>query len=362
MADQIDRRKFLARGARTLTGAAALGVAGPRLFEGSRLAHSPSAGVKPGSLGALAMVGAWVPDVETGGEYIADTEGYWKQLGFSSVDIIPSGPNAPPQEVTVETGRALYGLSSLDATSAAIVKGFGLAVIGAEYQKSPFCVMSAASKPIKTPHDMIGKKIGVGSSNDQVWSEFLKVNHISPSQVTTVPVSFDPTPLTQGTVDGWWSFITNEPIELALKGFKTYTFLVQDWGLPEISTIFITTKTALVSARAKLKAALIGEIMGWKKALTDPALAAKLAVKRGQGLTYEAELLQSYAQNKLIVPPGKAPNGLFYISPLAQAQGVHTVGLGGTKVTPKEVFDLSLLDEIYAQYPGLKAVPKPNYG
>src|ERR1035438_4867722 len=126
MADQIDRRKFLARGARTLTGAAALGVAGPRLFEGSRLAHSPSAGVKPGSLGALAMVGAWVPDVETGGEYIADTEGYWKQLGFSSVDIIPSGPNAPPQEVTVETGRALYGLSSLDATSAAIVKGFGL--------------------------------------------------------------------------------------------------------------------------------------------------------------------------------------------------------------------------------------------
>ena len=174
MADQIDRRKFLARGARTLTGAAALGVAGPRLFEGSRLAHSPSAGVKPGSLGALAMVGAWVPDVETGGEYIADTEGYWKQLGFSSVDIIPSGPNAPPQEVTVETGRALYGLSSLDATSAAIVKGFGLVVIGAEYQKSPFCVMSAASKPIKTPHDMIGKKIGVGSSNDQVWSEFLK--------------------------------------------------------------------------------------------------------------------------------------------------------------------------------------------
>jgi hypothetical protein len=118
----------------------------------------------------------------------------------------------------------------------------------------------------------------------------------------------------------------------------------------------------LVSARAKLKAALIGEIMGWKKALTDPALAAKLAVKRGQGLTYEAELLQSYAQNKLIVPPGKAPNGLFYISPLAQAQGVHTVGLGGTKVTPKEVFDMSLLDEIYAQYPGLKAVPKPNYG
>lgn len=359
----IDRRSFLGRGISTLAGAAALGVAGPGLLEGSRgLDTLASRRVQPGSLGALTMVGAWVPDVETGGEYIADQEGYWKKLGFSSVDIIPSGPNAPPQEVTVETGRALYGLSSLDATSAAIVKGFGLTVIGAEYQKSPFCVMSAASKPIKNPHDMIGKKIGVGSSNDQVWSEFLKVNGIAKSQVTTVPVGFDPTPLTQGTVDGWWSFITNEPIELALKGFKTFTFLVQDWGLPEISTIFITTKTAMSSARDKLKAAMIGEIMGWKKALTDPALAATLSVKRGQGLTYEAELLQAYAQNKLIVPPANPPDGLFYITPLAQAQGVHTVGLGGTKVTPKEVFDMSLLEEIYSENPGLKAVPMANYG
>ena len=37
------------------------------------------------------------------------------------------------------------------------------------------------------------------------------------SSIKVVPVQFDPTPLTQGTVDGWFSFITNEPIELKLK-------------------------------------------------------------------------------------------------------------------------------------------------
>jgi len=361
MASPIDRRTFLSRGAGALAGAAAFGVAGPALVKGARTLDEIGS-VAPGSLGPLAMVGAWVPDVETGGEYIADKEGYWKKLGFSSVDIIPSGPNAPPQEVTVESGRALYGLSSLDATSAAIVKGFSLAVIGAEYQKSPFAVMSPASKPIKNPHGMIGKRIGVGSSNDQVWSEFLKVNGIPKSKVTTVPVGFDPTPLTTGQVDGWWSFITNEPIELALKGFKTYTFLVQDYGLPEVSTIFITTRNNLKNKRAKLKAAMVGEIMGWKKALTNPALAAQLAVQRGQGLTYKAELLQSYAQNKLIVPPGSPPNGLFWISPTAQAQGIHTVGLGGTHVRSLQVFDMTLLAEVYAENPGLRAIPTPNYG
>jgi ABC-type nitrate/sulfonate/bicarbonate transport system substrate-binding protein len=307
------------------------------------------------------MVGAWVPDVETGGEYIADQEGYWKKLGFSSVDIIPAGPDAPPQEVTIETGRAFYGISSVDATAAAIVKGFGLAIIGAEYQNSPYAIMSPADKPIHNPQEMIGKKIGVGSDNDQVWSEFLSVNHIEASQLTTVPVSFDPTPLTQGTVDGWFSFVTNEPVELEMKGFKTYTFLLQDYGLPEVACIFTTTKTALIEARDKLKAAMTGEILGWKAALTNPGLAAKLSAKKGQGLTYEAELLQAYAQNKLIVPPGQKPEGLFYLSAKSQAQSCHTVGLGGIHVTPKEIFDMSLLEEIYEETPSLKVVPNPVY-
>ena len=165
-----------------------------------------------------------------------------------------------------------------------------------------------------------------------MWSEFLKVNGIAKSQVTTVPVGFDPTPLTTGQVDGWWSFVTNEPIELALKGFKTVTFLVQDYGLPEVSTIFITTRKNLQTKRAQLKAAMIGEIMGWKKAITNPALAAQLSVKRGQGLTYKAELLQAYAQNKLLVPPGQSAERSVLDLAEAQAQGIHTVGLGGTHV------------------------------
>jgi len=366
MASPIDRRSFIGRSAAALTGIAALGLAGPggstieRVLTDKKVPTSGA--VKANSFGALTICGAWVPDVETGGEYIADAEGYWKKLGFKSVDIIPSGPSAPPEEVTVETGRAFYGISSVDAAAASIVKGFGLVIIGAQYQNSPYAIMSPAHKPLRKPKDMIGKKIGVGSDNDQVWSEFLSVNHIKPSQVDTVPVSFDPTPLTQGTVDGWFSYITNEPVELALKGFKTYTFLLQDYGVPEVSCIFFTTKTALTEARAKLKAAMTGEILGWKTALTNPGLAAKLSVKKGQGLTYKAELLQAYAQNKLIVPPGHKPNGLFYISPESQAQSCHTVGLGGIHVTPKKIFDMSLLEEIYRETPSLKVVPKPVYG
>lgn len=349
----IDRRTFLRRGVGAAAGMASFAVAGPLLLEAYRTPSSKAA-----DLGSLSVVGPWVPDVETAGEYIAKAKGYWKQQGFSSVTIIPSGPDAAPQETTVETGKAFYGISSLDATSAAIKKGFGLVVIGAEYQVSPFCIMSSAKKPIKTPKDMIGKKIGVGSDNDAVWSEFLKVNDISPSKVKTVPVGFDPTPLTQGTVDGWLAFITNEPIELKLKGFATYTFLFQDYGLPEVATIYITKKEAVAKQRDKVKAAMVGEILGWKYALKDPAYGAQLAVKEGQGLAYKAELLQAYAQNKLIATGDALTHGLFYVTPEAQKASLHTVALGGTKISAAEVFDMSILEEIYEDR-SLKAVPTP---
>jgi ABC-type nitrate/sulfonate/bicarbonate transport system substrate-binding protein len=376
---RIDRRTFLHHGTKTLGGAALLGIVGPGLLEAcgssSKAATSPtttgaagasatagaSTSVAAAALGSLQFMGSWVPDVETGGEYIALDKSYWVQQGFSSATVIPGGPNATPQETVVQTGKALIAVSSLDASAAAIEKGFGIVVIGAQYQKNPFAIMSPATKPLHTPQDMIGKKIGVQSDNDAVWAAFLKANNIDSGKVDKVPVSFDPTPLTQGTVDGWFSFITNEPIELQLKGFNTVTFLLADYNYPEVGNGYIVTKNSLQNDRAKVKAAMIGDILGWKDALTDPTLAASLAVKKGQGLTQQEELLQAYAQSKLIATGDALTKGMFYVTPPAQAANIKTLALGGTTVTASQLFDMSLLDEIYSD-PTLKTVPTPVTG
>jgi ABC-type nitrate/sulfonate/bicarbonate transport system substrate-binding protein len=378
----IDRRTFLS----TLTGVGALVIGGPALLEAcssssksssssssssatattaaagataTTAAASSSSTAAPGSLGTLSFMASWVPDVETGGEYIAISKGYWTQQGFSSVNLIPGGPNATPQETMVQTGKALIAVSSFDSTAAAIEKGFGLVVIGAQYQKNPFAIMSPATKPILTPQQMIGKKIGIQSDNDAVWAAFLKANNISMSQLTTVPVGFDPTPLTQGTVDAWFSFIDNEPIELMDKGFATKTFLLADFNYPEIGNVYICTKDSLSTARDKVKAAMIGDILGWKDALTNPTEAANLAVQKGQGLTFKDELLQANIQNTELMAIGDAlTSGLFYVTPASQTASCKTIALGGTNVTPSQCFDMSLLDEIYSD-PTLKATPTP---
>lgn len=371
MEHTTDRRTFLRSGGRTLGGAVLLGLVGPGLLEAcgsSSSTTSPTTAAAAGGTGTATTVGnygtldlqlPWIKNVESAGEYIADTQGLFKQVGFSGVNLIAGGPTATPQETVVQTGKAFLGVSSLDATAAAIQKGFNLVVIGTQYQKNPFAIMSLAKNPIANPQAMIGKKIGVQAPNESVWAAFLKANNLDPSKIDKVTAGFDPTPIAQGQVDGWFSFITNEPITLKEQGIPTTTFLLNDFNYPEVGNVFIATKDSVASQKAKLIAAMKAEIMGWKMSLTNPDTGAQLAAtKYGQGLTAAEQGLESRAQNALIGTGDALSNGLFYVTPSAQAANVKTLGLGGTTVTTSQLFDMSILDGVYADA-SLKAVPTP---
>ncbi|MCU1358781.1 MAG: hypothetical protein JWN99_70, partial [Ilumatobacteraceae bacterium] len=184
----------------------------------SAAAGSGSASVAPGALGALKFRLDWIKHVEFAGEFIADDSGYFIDEGFSSVDLIAGGPTATPAETDLVQGKAFIGLSSPSITAAAVEQGAPLKVIGATYQKNPYCILSLDKNPLPTPQSLLGKKIGVQAANMAPWMAFLKANKIDSKSLTTVPVQYDPLVLTTGSIDGWFGFSTNEPIELKEKG------------------------------------------------------------------------------------------------------------------------------------------------
>jgi ABC-type nitrate/sulfonate/bicarbonate transport system substrate-binding protein len=347
----ISRRRLLTAG-----GIAAL--AGPVLAACSSSSSSTSAAASTGTpaLGELSYQLSWVKNVEFAGSYIADTKGYYKAQGFSSVNLIAGGSSSTAAETVVSAGKALAGVSSPDITSAAIVKGAPIKIIGAQYQKNPFAIMSMAKTPIATPEDMYGKKIGVQVSNTSVWDTFVKAAKLDVSKIDVVSVQFDPTPLTQGTVDGWFSFITNEPNELAVEGFKTTTFLLADYGYPLVSETYLAATDSISSNPEAVKGFLLGEIKGWKDNLADPALGATLTVStygKGLGLTIPEQTLESKAENALIQNADTEKNGLFTVTDELIEQNIKTLAIGGTDITASELFDLSLLEEIYKENPDL---------
>jgi ABC-type nitrate/sulfonate/bicarbonate transport system substrate-binding protein len=348
---------------RLLTAGGIAALAGPVLAacsssSSSTSSSSTSAAASTGTpaLGELSYQLSWIKNVEFAGSYIADTKGYYKAQGFSSVNLIAGGSSSTSAETVVSAGKALVGVSSPDITSAAIVKGAPIKIIGAQYQKNPFAIMSMAKTPIATPEDMYGKKIGVQVSNTSVWDTFIKAAKLDVSKINVVSVQFDPTPLTQGTVDGWFSFITNEPNELAVEGFKTTTFLLADYGYPLVSETYLAATDSISSNPEAVKGFLLGEIKGWKDNLADPALGATLTVNtygKGLGLTISEQTLESKAENALIQNADTEKNGLFTVTDALIEQNIKTLAIGGTDITASELFDLSLLEEIYKENPDL---------
>lgn len=312
--------------------------------------------VHPPDRGPYALRLTWIRNAQFAGEYFADSRGYYHDEGFTTVDLQSGGPSAPPTEIDLAQGKCLMGISAIDLTAAAITQGAALRTIGCLFQKSAFCLVSLASRPIPDPAAMIGRRIGVQAGNQVVFSTFLQLNGIDPGRVTIVPVQFDPTPLVAGEVDGWVGYIGNEPNQLHRRGIAATTFLFADHGYPLVMETFVVRQDSVLHERDRLKAALRAELRGWKDALRDPAGGAALAVDRygrSLGLDLQAEAMQAVTENTLITSPETTVHGLMTLTPDRMERNVQVLRDLGNDVTQATLFDMSLLGEIYGEDPTL---------
>ena len=300
---------------------------------------------------------SWIKNAEFMGEFFAETQGYYTEAGFDSVDLVAGPPTSV--EATVLSGNVDIGIGNAISTGTVIAnEGAPLKIIGATYQKNPFSILSLeANGNIATIDDLVGKTIGVQASNLNLWEAFLAVNNIDESEVTTLPVEYDPTPLFNGEVDGWFAYVTNESIDADLLGLNPVNLPLADNGLPFVAETFTVTDDALVNDREKLKALLVAQIRGWSDAIADPVASAQLVVDlygTDFDLTLEKETQQAEIQaTDLVVSDDTVANGLFSITTELQEQSVATLEAAGITVTAEQLFDMTLLDEVYAENPDL---------
>ncbi|MFI9510737.1 ABC transporter substrate-binding protein [Nocardia sp. NPDC052566] len=351
----LDRRSFLRYSA--LAGAA-LGGSGLLAACGGDDKSSSSGSSPDGSkFGTVAIQLSWLKNIEFAGEYFADSKGYFKDAGFGSVNLIAGGAASTSVEAGLDTGKVWLGLSAPQTTAPAVLEGLPAKIIGTTYQKNPFCIVSSAAKPIKNPQDMKGRKIGVQDTNQLIFNALLTANGMKPSDVTVVPAQFDPTPLANGEVDGWVSYVTNEPITLAAKGFANTNFLFADYNLPLVAETLTVKQSTIDKERDKLKAFLIAEIKGWKDAVASPAESARLAVEvygKDQKLDLAEQTKEAMAQNDLVVSADSKANGLLTMTDQLIEQNIAALRSAKIDIKAEQLFDLSVLREVFAENPGLK--------
>ncbi|MEV4565801.1 ABC transporter substrate-binding protein [Nonomuraea sp. NPDC049419] len=346
----FDRRAFL----RT-TGLAglALGLAAC----GDNGTATPGSSSGGDGFGAVKLQLSWKKNVEFAGEYFADTNGYYKAAGFTQVELLSGGGSGTSVESGLATGRCWAGLSAPTITAPAILQGAPLKIVGATFQKNPFAIISLSKNPIKEAKDLAGKRIGVQDSNELVWNALLKANGLDDSSVTRVPFQSDPSMLTSGQLDGYVGFVTSGPVNLRLQGHDPEYLLLADAGLPLVAETFTVTQETIDNERDKLKAFLTAEIKGWKDAVADPAKSAELAATvygKDQNLDVKEQTEEAKMQNDLVVTPDAKKNGLFTMTPELIEENISSLAKAGLTIKAEQLFDLSILDEIYQADPSLK--------
>lgn len=313
-----------------LRGAAALAAASP-------LAGWSQAASK------LTLQAAWVNDAEFMGYFIAIDQGYYKAEGLD-VAYLSGGPDVIP-EASLLSKKADVALSTVETTIKAITEQKApLVIIGAQYQKNPVGIVSLASKPLKTPADLVGKTIAVPPVNRLTVEAMLKLNGIDKSKVKIVPYAYDPTPLLKGEIDGSLDFTTNVPFTIKSKGQDATSFLLADFKLPLFNDVVIVTQDTLKTRRKELVAFLRASRKGWVENFKDTnAYPPKYKDTwfKGTGRSVENEVYFNGAQKPLM----EHPSGVFSMSDDAIAKCIAALNEVNVKAT-KAHFDTSLLKEI----------------
>jgi hypothetical protein len=191
-----------------------------------------------------------------------------------------------------------------------------------------------------------------------VWQAFCTTVGIDPSSVTIAPIQYDPTVLVGGGIDAILGFATDQPPALAAQGIEVALLSFADHGYNLVQESVVVRRESLEKDRAKLKAAMIADIQGWRDSVAEPTLGPTYTLDvyaTDLGASMEQLQLTADAQNELVYPSSAASSGIVLVTPELQESAIRALNLGGVDVTADQLFDMSLVEEIFAEMPELKA-------
>jgi ABC-type nitrate/sulfonate/bicarbonate transport system substrate-binding protein len=257
---------------------------------------------------------SWFHSAEFIGFYTADQLGYYNEENLD-VTLTAGSPETDPVAL-VASNAAQFGVASGDALIQAKTKGQDLVAVSSIFRKSPLIIMALTDKQINTPQDLVGKTVGVISTNlDTTWDiqfvAMLKKLKIDPSDMTFVlnEKYHGAEDLLSGRMDASsGAFSTNELVQAKVDGQAVTSIYYRDYGV-EFYNNTIFTNAATVSSDPGLVARFVrATLRGYQYAIEHPQEAAAFTVKYDPELNVELQQATIEAQIPLI-DTGDAPIG-----------------------------------------------------
>jgi NitT/TauT family transport system substrate-binding protein len=233
-----------------LLGAASLGLAKPR----------------PRTL-TIGMT--YIPNVQFAPWYVAQERGYFREEGLEvkfdyrmDIDALQ----------LVAAGQLDLAVAGGDQVITARAQGIPVSYLLTLYAKFPPAIVAKADSGIKSPRDLIGKRIGLPlyGTNLLAIKAILKKAGVAESQVQLVDVGYTQIPsLTAGKVDAVVGFANNEPVKLRAAGQAVNVIASWDY-LNLVGHGLVTGEGQLKRSPELLRKMVRATLKGMRYALAEP--------------------------------------------------------------------------------------------
>ncbi|RMF40989.1 MAG: hypothetical protein D6755_12980, partial [Anaerolineae bacterium] len=243
-------------------------------------ACTPKAASTPAELTPFTFMAGYKPQANLPfvGAYVAKEKGFFEAEGLDVT--IEHSPGKGEHLQLVTTGKVQ--VTTQDA--AVLLKrradpGLPIVSIALIGQRGQQAFAALATSGLQTPKDWEGHTVGYKGTPPPDLFALLAAAGADPDKVELVNVGFDPRVLTEGQVDVYPVFKSNEPFLIRSWGYEVTLWDAADYGVPTLGLTYVTSEETLAQQPEALAAFLRAALKGIAYAKEHPDEAVDIVLK-----------------------------------------------------------------------------------
>ncbi len=242
----------------------------------------------------------WTHQFQFAGYYAAAEKGFYREAGLE-VELIEGRPGVDFIREVV-TGKAQFGTEMPDLLLRRSA-GDPVVVLAAIFQHSPVALICRADSGIKSPHDLVGRRVMLRSASNAELRAMITKEGVTLDRIRFQENSFDPDDLAQGRADAMSLYLTVYAPEFKQRGVAVTVLEPINYGVDFYGDCLFTTERQLSQHPQRVRAFREASLRGWEYAMDHPREIAQLIHdKYAPQRTVESLVAEAEAMEPLLLP------------------------------------------------------------
>ncbi|MBI5835040.1 MAG: ABC transporter substrate-binding protein [Armatimonadetes bacterium] len=264
----------------------------------------------------------WKHQFQFAGYYMAQARGYYRDAGLDVRLVEADEQHDPLTEVI--SGRAQYGVGNTELVVER-AKGQPVVVLAVIYQHSPLVLMARRDRGIRSPQDLVGKRVMLGPVNEGVeLRAMLQREGVTLDRLVSVPTEFGLDALLSGKVDAQAVYITDEPFEAEQRKLPYVLLDARVSGVDLYGDNLFTSAHEIRRHPDQVARFREASLRGWREALARPTEAIDLILSRYSQRKTREQLAYEARETRRLVMPDVVDLGYMYTGRWQHITQVYT--------------------------------------